>query len=590
MVFIAITSISYIYIHYVEEYIKKSSLEQLESVGSFTEDKVELYIQQMHDKLELFNTRMFLYEKLAESEKGQSEEIKNIVGDILEYAYAKEEDILDIVILDEKSHLIASKSRKNSLKESFIKSITKQETPRQQTKLIYNDDKTTPLLYISSPILKDKKFLGTSIFVIKTAYLNKLLTNDVEMGKTGEIFMGSKTGDKLILFSPLKFSNYPMYCTNKDFHNYISKQILLPSNEHITVQKALDYRKVPVVLSLHYNKTLQAVIVVKKDIEELMEPIQKIKQYQLIILFITIIIIVLASLLISNRIIKTIKNIVRITSNISKGKYKERISVYTNDELGELGESINKMADFMVNANEISEAKVEEQTRLLQESNEKLQQYNQSLSTVIKSLSHDIKTPLTIIDGYIEELDDGMIQYDDIPRVTAILKKETAYLNELTFEVISYIQSKELVDEQREQVLLYSFLYNEIFPLLRIPQGVKLLCELDENTTIEFNRISLKKIFINLLHNASKYTSSGTIKVRLKGKDILIEDTGIGIDPQFSKAIFEPFFGLDESRNREKNGFGLGLSIASNLAQTNGYTLELDTSYTDGSRFILKQI
>jgi len=504
MVSFAITTISYLYVYYVEDYIKKSSLEQLKSIGSITEDKVDLYIQQMHDKLELFNTRMYLYNKLSEYDKSKDPKIKKIIEKILEFSYLKEKDIINIVILDADSKIIASKLKKIDSTNRFIRSIAKEKKTVQHTKLIYPTDKIMPRLYISSPILKEKKLIGTSIFVIKLAYLNKLLTSDIKIGKTGEIFMGSKNGDKLILFTPLKFSHYPIYCTNRDFNNYISNQISSANEKQHLVQKALDYRKVPVVLSLHYNKTLQAVIVVKKDIQELMAPIKQIKKYQFIILFVTILFIIFSSLIISNSIIKAIKNIVRITSDISKGKLKERINISSKDELGELGKSVNRMADFMVNVNEISEAKVVKQTKLLQESNTKLQEYNQNLSTIIKSLSHDIKTPLTIMNGYLEEIDDGMIQCKEIPQVTSILKRETAYLNELTSEVIGYIQSKEIATNKKESISLKEFLDIEVCPLLRIAKGVQLTYEFDKKYLYYPKKI--KQHFLNFYSQESKIT------------------------------------------------------------------------------------
>jgi len=589
MVFFAITAISYLYIYYVEEYIKKTSLEQLESIGSITEDKVDLYIQQMRDKLELFNTRMYLFDKLTEYDKTKSKEVQKIVENILEFAYSKEEDIIDIVILDSNSKIIASKLKKITSQNSFIQNIAEAKKPLPQTKLVYTDDKIMPRLYISSPILKEKKLIGTSIFVIKLSYLNGLLTNDIEIGRTGEIFMGSKNGDKLILFTPLKFSPYPMYCTNKDFNEYISNQISLANIKHQTIKKAQDYRKTPVVLSLHYNKILQAVIVVKKDMKELMEPINEIKKYQLFILLIAILFITLSSLLISNNIIKIIKSIVRITSKISNGGFDERVQISTKDELGALAKSVNKMADFMINANKISEEKVIQQTKLLQKSNNKLKDHNKNLSTIIKSLSHDLKTPLTIMDGYLDELNDGIVTYKEIPKVTAILKREIAYLNELTSEVIGYIQSSELTTNKQEKIRLKEFVHTEVCPLLRIPEGIELQCEISEKINIIFNRTALKKILVNLLHNASKYTKEGYISIRAIDTKIIIEDSGIGIEAQFSQTVFEPFFAIDQSRNREKNGFGLGLSIAKNLAKNNAYNLYLDDSYTSGCRFVLEK-
>ncbi len=224
----------------------------------------------------------------------------------------------------------------------------------------------------------------------------------------------------------------------------------------------------------------------------------------------------------------------------------------------------------------------------LEESIAELQRNNTNLSTIIKSLSHDIKTPLTIIDGYLEECEDGLVTKEEMPKVIKILKKETAYLNELSSEVITYIQSQELVSH-KSTIPLKDFLHSEVCPLLRVSKQVELKCEIDESDTIEFNPIALKKILINLLHNASKYTKQGSITTKVDNKDIIIEDTGSGIESKDVENIFEPFVCLDESKNREKNGFGLGLSIARNLAQNNGYELVLDEQYKDGCRFVLKK-
>lgn len=225
----------------------------------------------------------------------------------------------------------------------------------------------------------------------------------------------------------------------------------------------------------------------------------------------------------------------------------------------------------------------------LEESIFELQRNNTNLSTIIKSLSHDIKTPLTIIDGYLEECEDGLVTKEEMPKVIKILKKETAYLNELSSEVITYIQSQELVS-QKSTIHLKDFLHSEVCPLLRVSKQVELKCEIDKSDTVEFNPTALKKILINLLHNASKYTKEGSITTKVDNKDIIIEDTGSGIDTQDTENIFEPFVCLDESKNREKNGFGLGLSIARNLAQNNGYELVFDEQYKNGCRFVLRSL
>ena len=226
----------------------------------------------------------------------------------------------------------------------------------------------------------------------------------------------------------------------------------------------------------------------------------------------------------------------------------------------------------------------------LEKSISDLQKNNEDLQTIVKSLAHDIKTPLTIINGYLEEIEDKLIKEEDIPYTIDVLKKETAYLNELSSDVISYLQSKESLVESQEIIYLKDFMHIEVCPLLRVAKSVTLKCDISDDDTLKFNRVALKKIFINLLHNASKYTLEGTITTTLHNDEIAIEDTGCGIKSEDAERIFEPFVCLDASKNREKSGFGLGLSIGANLAQNNGYKLSLDTSYTKGSKFVLRKI
>ena len=224
----------------------------------------------------------------------------------------------------------------------------------------------------------------------------------------------------------------------------------------------------------------------------------------------------------------------------------------------------------------------------LEESISKLKNSNSQLNTMILSLSHDIRTPLTIMEGYLEEIEDGIVSIEKQPEIIGILKKETSYMKELSANVIYYIQSLEGTIKQ-EPIVLKTFMHQHVSPLLRIPSNVTLVCEIDENFRLTFDALALKNILVNLLHNASKHTKEGRIRIRVQDDNIYIEDTGKGIDPQFKETIFEPFFCEDESRNRKSSGFGLGLSISRNLAKNNGYDLYLDDSYKGGSRFILNK-
>ena len=273
------------------------------------------------------------------------------------------------------------------------------------------------------------------------------------------------------------------------------------------------------------------------------------------------------------------------------------IGAYLSQRLLAISNCLNKISEdkFLTDKHEESitdisaiHDSIHQLSHRLEDSISKLKDSNKHLNHMILSLSHDIKTPLTIIEGYLEELEDDIVDDDDRPKVIATLKKETAYINELSSEVIHYLQSLEYTSKQ-VTIPLKEFLHEEVCPLKKKKKEVELKCEIEDDFTIIFDRLALKNILVNLLHNASKHTEHGTITIKSHHGSIIVEDTGVGIEHQYEESIFEPFFCVDESKNREKSGFGLGLSIARNLAVNNGYELIIDTNYTEGCRFLLKK-
>ena len=257
-------------------------------------------------------------------------------------------------------------------------------------------------------------------------------------------------------------------------------------------------------------------------------------------------------------------------NNINEDKFLEDKHVESITDINEIHDSIHHLSNR------------------LKESIGTLKKNNKQLNNMILSLSHDIKTPLTIIEGYLEELEDDIVSTKERPKVIETLKKETAYINELSSEVIHYLQSLENIS-QKVAIPLKDFLHEEVCPLIRVKKEVELKCEIEDDFCLSFDRMALKNILVNLLHNATKHTEKGSIKIKSLDESLIVEDTGVGIDSESVDMIFEPFYCVDESKNREKSGFGLGLSIAKNLAESNGYELLLDKSYTQGCRFVLSR-
>ncbi len=217
-----------------------------------------------------------------------------------------------------------------------------------------------------------------------------------------------------------------------------------------------------------------------------------------------------------------------------------------------------------------------------------LKQKNQNLSNLLISMAHDIKTPITILNGYVEEIEDGIVSTDEMPQVLNHMKEEVKFLDELTIDILNFITSTQ-TNKIRQEINLYSLVQKEIFPILPTREDLQYINEIDKNFLIEFNQIDLKKISLNLINNAIRHTKNGYIKIYNDKGCIIFENNGEEINEEFKDKIFEPFFTISKSKNRKKSGFGLGLSIVKNLCSNNGYRCTLQKSDTIKTVFVVNK-
>lgn len=211
-----------------------------------------------------------------------------------------------------------------------------------------------------------------------------------------------------------------------------------------------------------------------------------------------------------------------------------------------------------------------------------LKHHNKTMANMGVSFAHDVKTPLMIIDGYLEELQDGLIETS-----TAVekLKHESGYINDLSSDMLEYLGSLQS-GRIREELMVKQYV-QECIELIPISPNVRWNITVPDDFTIVFNPMDFKKVCINLLHNSAKFTEEGEISLYCIGNSIVFEDTGSGIDPSLLDQILDPFITADASKNRQKSGLGVGLSIALNLARNNGYALCIDKCIKNGTRIIL---
>jgi len=128
-----------------------------------------------------------------------------------------------------------------------------------------------------------------------------------------------------------------------------------------------------------------------------------------------------------------------------------------------------------------------------------------------------------------------------------------------------------------------------LFQVLAEQNKIALKMGTIEEVTVLGDKVRLQQLFTNLIDNAIKYTSEGSIRVAVEknqeGALVKISDTGIGIPKEEQEKIFKRFYRVDKSRSRETGGVGLGLSIADWIATSHHGRIEVDSEINQGSTF-----
>ena len=271
----------------------------------------------------------------------------------------------------------------------------------------------------------------------------------------------------------------------------------------------------------------------------------------------------------------------------------------------ELSERLRKEADNARVAaeaayNESLEAKKIAQSaqKQAEEAKEAAIKANQSKSIFLARMSHEIRTPMNAIVGLNEMIvkestQQSVIEYANDARIAS--ENLLNIINDILD--FSKIESGklELVETEydfkdiiNEEYTLFSFKAKE--------RSLKLVFEIDENipAVMYGDDVRIKQVLTNLLSNAIKYTDSGTVtlKVTLEGKGrssamlkFVVKDTGIGIKEEDIGRLYDAFERIEEKRNRNVEGTGLGINIVVQLLTLMGSKLLIDSVYGLGSQF-----
>ena len=303
------------------------------------------------------------------------------------------------------------------------------------------------------------------------------------------------------------------------------------------------------------------------DINEMMKSIYSISFIPCLV----IIIIAFAFLgIISRKVVRPIKKLADVAEEYSKGDFDVETGIESDDEIGQLANSMEYMAS------ELS----------------KLEEYRHEF---ISNISHDFRSPLTSIRGYVTAIQDGTIPPEKQGRYLGIVLDETNRLTKLT---------QGLLDLNRLEIYgpylkLTEFDFIDIvrttlntFEIKCIDKNIAIyLNNHAENTVVNADKTKIQQVVYNLLDNAIKFTPEGKrifmeINETAEKLVVRVRDEGIGMTEETRKKIWTRFYKDDSSRGKDKAGTGLGLAITKEIMKAHHETIEVTSKEGEGSEFV----
>ena len=220
----------------------------------------------------------------------------------------------------------------------------------------------------------------------------------------------------------------------------------------------------------------------------------------------------------------------------------------------------------------------------------RLEEQSQSQSNFVNNASHELKTPIFVLKGYVDMLNDwGKNDKEVLDESLIVLKKEIQNMQDLTEKLLFLAKSKNLVVEKKSVNL--DTILKETIDNLNFAYPDQLINYSSSEIFIDSDEALLRLLFKNLIENAIKYGNNNPVNVILeKGRKIkvIIEDFGLGISKEALPHIFERFYREDEARNREIKSYGLGLSIVNEILSLLDIDIQVDSELGKGTKITLK--
>ena len=275
--------------------------------------------------------------------------------------------------------------------------------------------------------------------------------------------------------------------------------------------------------------------------------------------------------LLTRTLTRPLRELMVVSQTLAKGEFGQQVSVRSQDEVGELATAFNQMSHDLAEANRLRRQ-------------------------MTADIAHDLRTPLTVLGGYLESMSEGLLK--PTPERLQLMYSEVGNMERLVgdLRVLSRADSGELTLNLQE--LNPSDVVNRVvnsYQHRASQQDVSLNMDLAEDLPpVKLDEEQMARVLGNLVSNALRYTpANGRISFSTtavsNGVEIQVADNGKGIEPEHLPYIFHRFYRADPSRQTESGESGLGLAIVQSIVNAHSGTVSAYSAGLDqGTTFTIQ--
>jgi signal transduction histidine kinase/CheY-like chemotaxis protein len=344
---------------------------------------------------------------------------------------------------------------------------------------------------------------------------------------------------------------------------------------------ARDLSGARVVATAAPIESLGWIVLAEEPLDQAFRPVYASLARSVVLVVLGVAAAIAASVLLARRMVQPIREIETRARQIGEGRFDRRIALATGDELEALANQFDRMAERVQDTYAMQETRIAERTRELALANE-------AKTRFLAAASHDLRQPIHALALFVGQLR-GVSLQADAKVLAEKIERSVEALNEL-LEALLDLSKLDVgaIAPQRKSFALHdllSRLASEFAPSAEA-KGLAITC-VPTSLWVDSDPVLLQRILLNVIANALRYTGHGRILVgcRRRGDDIeiIVADTGIGIDAVHLPHVFEEFYTAAPPQAGGSTGLGLGLAIVKRLAALLDHRIGIESTPGKGT-------